>query len=206
MALRRLLSSPMIWDPFPSSVARFDPVLRPWTYTMNMPTQMAKNGDGLDGGFGSMQSYEKKDGVCILLDLPGVKKTDLEVETMGGNMLMIHAKRKVVFEDDVEVENGATGAGAEVDADAGTQTQTQASASAAELEQKGQNGNGKQVTKHTPQNRYSSYAEFSRKFQLPKEYDLNNVSCKLEDGQLKITVPRLAENLQDGAKKTIAIE
>uniref|UniRef100_A0A7S1XGS7 SHSP domain-containing protein n=1 Tax=Erythrolobus australicus TaxID=1077150 RepID=A0A7S1XGS7_9RHOD len=186
MALRRVAmrGAPALWDaPF----GRWDAVLRPWSYTSGGLGEVNKMlesffdsdaGDVGAGFLGATRSYENKKGDLVLrVDLPGVKKEDLQVSAQNGS-LRIHGKRRVVFpdEEDTDFETGANGT--------------------------------KQAEKHEhskgSSSRKEQYAEVRQAFTVPKQYDTSNISAKLEDGILAITVPKLpAESTE---RKMVQIE
>mmetsp|Transcript_16539 Transcript_16539/g.35937 ORF Transcript_16539/g.35937 Transcript_16539/m.35937 type:complete len:200 (-) Transcript_16539:186-785(-) len=199
MALRRVVvkGAPALWDaPF----GRWDALLRPWSYTRggiggemnNMfddffdsataPDAAGVTGASGGGGFfGATRSYENKNGdLVIRVDLPGVKKGDLQVSAQNGS-LRIHGKRRIVFADEDD-ENG-NGASASVDIE-------------------GDGSEGKPVSRKSRQS--GEFAEIRHSFAVPKEFDTAKIAAKLEDGILAVTVPKVPA--EQNARRVISVE
>ncbi|KAJ3513037.1 hypothetical protein NLJ89_g3173 [Agrocybe chaxingu] len=118
--------------------------------------------------------HDQGDKYVVDADLPGVKKEDIQVRVgEDGRSITIEGQVVETNRPPVQTENGAEGSQAAADATAVTKTDDTSTQISSE----------RQFTRNT---------SFARTVWLPRPIDASNVSAKLNDGVLSITINKAA--------------
>lgn len=155
-----------------------------------------------------MEIVEDEKSYALTLDIPGVRKEDVQIK-LDDHTLSVTAEKKEEYEEPLVAASESTSETQQPEASQESKVEVKDDATKTEstssTDREQQQGNATETQKPSQSTRkVRTYGRFYRVLELPDDADVSNITAKHEHGQLRLTVPKMVEEKKE--PQTIQIQ